>query len=92
MIYRVYFLFSVYLDGIKAKVIKVPLKSNELFFTSITLFKELGSNVVLLILNEAAVSEEKKQFYTQSTRAKSILKVFRTVHQSIKIENFLCQK
>ena len=60
----------------KAWDINSPRQTNELYFTSITRFKGLESNVVLLILNKAAVSEEKKQFYTQCTRAKSILKVF----------------
>ena len=60
----------------KALDINSPREPNELYFTSITRFKGLESNVVLLILNEAAVSEEKKQFYTQCTRAKSVLKVF----------------
>jgi len=60
----------------KAWDINSPREPNELYFTSITRFKGLESNVVLLILNETAESEEKKQFYTQCTRAKSILKVF----------------
>ena len=60
----------------KAWDINSPREPNELYFTSITRFKGLESNVVLLILNKASAAEEKKQFYTQCTRAKSVLKVF----------------
>ncbi len=60
----------------KAWDINVPREPNEFYFTSITRFKGLETNVVLLILIECCVTEEKKQFYTQCTRAKSVLKVF----------------
>lgn len=49
---------------------------DELYFTSISRFKGMESNVVLLVLDEPAGLMANKVFYTQCTRAKSILKVF----------------
>ena len=51
-------------------------KPNELYFTSISRFKGMESNVVLLVLDEPSELMASKRFYTQCTRAKSILKVF----------------
>lgn len=51
-------------------------KPDELYFTSISRFKGLESNVVLLVLDEETQFLGNKQFYTQCTRAKSVLKVF----------------
>lgn len=49
---------------------------NTIYFTSISRFKGLESNVVLLVSGEKAELKENKLFYTQCTRAKSVLKVF----------------
>ncbi|MCW3786857.1 hypothetical protein [Plebeiibacterium sediminum] len=47
-----------------------------LHFTSINRFKGLESPIVLLILNGGIEDVNTKMFYTQCTRAKSMLKVF----------------
>lgn len=47
-----------------------------LYFTSIRRFKGLESNIVLLVLDGTDDLKNNREFYTQCTRAKSILKVF----------------
>ena len=54
----------------------VERDSKTLHFTSINRFKGLESPVVLLILNGSMENVNAKMFYTQGTRAKSMLKVF----------------
>lgn len=50
--------------------------ANTLYFTSIRKFKGLESNIVFLVLDETNNLINNKEFYTQCTRAKSLLKVF----------------
>lgn len=47
----------------------------KLYFTSVNRFKGLESNVILLVLNSSPDLQGNKLFYTQCTRAKSMLKV-----------------
>ena len=51
-------------------------ESDTVYFTSISRFKGLESNVVLLVPDVNSLLIGNKLFYTQCTRAKSILKVF----------------
>jgi len=48
----------------------------KLYFTSVNRFKGLESHVVLLVLNRSPELQGNKLFYTQCTRAKSVLKVY----------------
>ncbi len=54
----------------------VERENKTLHFTSINRFKGLESPIVLLVLNGGIEDVNTKMFYTQCTRAKSMLKVF----------------
>ena len=51
-------------------------ETDTIYFTSISRFKGLESNVILLVCEEKVKLTGNKLFYTQCTRAKSMLKVF----------------
>ena len=50
--------------------------ANTLYFTSVRKFKGLESPVVFLVLEDVTDFNDNREFYTQCTRAKSILKIF----------------
>jgi hypothetical protein len=59
---------------------------NIIYFTSISRFKGLESNVILLVSDSNQDFYQNKRFYTQCTRAKSLLKIFtNTTHINIRV-------
>ncbi len=52
---------------------------NVIYFTSISRFKGLESSVIMLISDNKKDSYQNTRFYTQCTRAKSLLKIFNKI-------------
>ena len=63
---------------LKAWDVASTRETDAIYYTSISRFKGLESNVVLLVKDELKDLENNRRFYAQCTRAKSILKIFYT--------------